>query len=701
MRGERARRYLVGAAFLLGTWLMVGHVVAPRLIAVSWAADGASVIDHVMPGRGRQSVEVYLAAWQRLRLRLDMVVLAAAAFCFVGVLLRRSLGERARAWQAGGQATPIDGVCFAASLGATLGALQAGIVLVKQLIAPRPNFLYTLDVVWMAPGATALVFGFLSLVLVILSLLHSAFLSWRGLLLLGIGASAFGATQVAAPGVHWLAALVLAIGVAIQGSRALLRHQATLSRLVRTAAPLLLMATVSISVLRLGTRGAAFAHAGGVSSEQLSRRYPNVLLIILDTVRKQNLSLYGYERNTTPQLTDLGARGVIFENAIAPSSWTLPSHASMFTGLSPDELGVDWAASLRRGPTTLAEVLGYLGYATGAFVANIWYAGKPSGLNRGFQVYRDHRVNLRTVARNAWVTYAIADALSHDSADLLDRKSASEVNSEFLAWLDAQERSTPFFAFLNYFDAHYPYGAPDVLRQESAGWPGGAQQERFQVSFTRYDPDGQPVPKHLRRDRDAYDARIADMDRALGNLLHALEQRGVAEETVIIVTSDHGEQFGEARGDLVAHGNSLYYPTLAVPLIVVFPSRVPAGMRVEEVVETRMIAATVLDLVAGSRHDAHALPGPSLADYWRPSAAAVMLREPRSAVSPGPWAAATDPVKDGPIWSVISGNVQYIHNGDGREELYDLAIDPWNRHNVVDSPTWNRTLHRLRSVQYR
>ena len=117
---------------------------------------------------------------------------------------------------------------------------------------------------------------------------------------------------------------------------------------------------------------------------------PNVLLIVLDTVRADHLSLYGYERPTTPNLEQLGKRGIRFDKARATAPWTLPSHASMFTGRWPHELGEKWMTPLRGNFPTLAEYLGDRGYATAGFVANVGYCSQETGLARGFTHYEDY-----------------------------------------------------------------------------------------------------------------------------------------------------------------------------------------------------------------------------------------------------------------------------------------------------------------------
>ena len=212
---------------------------------------------------------------------------------------------------------------------------------------------------------------------------------------------------------------------------------------------------------------------------------PNVLLIVLDTVRADHLSLYGYYRPTSPSLERLAERGIRFDEARATSPWTLPSHASLFTGRWPSELGVKWMTPLPDRFPTLAEYLGARGYGTAGFVANNLYCSHDAGLDRGFTHYEDYVLDsgrLRPL-RTALLVDGAGPRLPNSGCGwpgiwrlgpsvhgsnrcvrrLLDtgRKDAGSINRDFLEWLShRREPRRPFFAFLNYFDAHSPYLPP-------------------------------------------------------------------------------------------------------------------------------------------------------------------------------------------------------------------------------------------------
>ena len=206
---------------------------------------------------------------------------------------------------------------------------------------------------------------------------------------------------------------------------------------------------------------------------------PNVLLIVLDTVRADHLSLEGYRRPTSPNLERLAKIGIRFDRARATAPWTLPSHAGFFTGRWPHELGVQWLTPLRTDAPFLAEYLASRGYATAGFIANTGYCSYDSGLARGFTHYEDYvleRLNfLRTSVLIAGLLGHIYEyGFANDSGPLRwvaefverwfyasHRKDAASINRALLDWLGGRRGQTrPFFVFLNYVDAHSPYTVP-------------------------------------------------------------------------------------------------------------------------------------------------------------------------------------------------------------------------------------------------
>jgi arylsulfatase A-like enzyme len=425
---------------------------------------------------------------------------------------------------------------------------------------------------------------------------------------------------------------------------------------------------------------------------------PNVLLIVLDTVRADHLSLYDYPRPTTPNLERLARRGVRFDHARAAAPWTLASHASMFTGRWPHELDIAWSSPLRAGVPTLAEHLRSLGYATAGFAGNTIYCAYDSGLDRGFTHYRDHVVDALGAARTARCLNEALKAAAWlgrffpvSGATLLklsegERKHADRVNWELLDWLSRRRQPRrPFFAFLNYIDAHAPYLPPPGASSGLGPMSMTDADVRFLADgWMRVDKRYLPVGARLLA-IDAYDHCLAYLDVRLGELLDDLGRRGVLDRTLVIITADHGEGLGEHG--LFDHGESLYRTEVRVPLLILPPGgrgRSPAA--VGEFVSLRDLPATVVDLVglrAGSP-----FPGRSLARTWadRPAEAhppeADAARSELDSSNPSDPNRGRSPARRGPMVALAEKDFIYIRNeGDGREELYSARNDP---HELVD-----------------
>jgi arylsulfatase A-like enzyme len=524
------------------------------------------------------------------------------------------------------------------------------------------------DVVWMAPLAELIIFAVLGLLFLALRRLTGK-LTW--VVALGcFGSLAMLALLMMITPLHKGAAMLLALGVGVQAARLGRKRPDWVRGLVRVGLP---AAAIVALVGGGGFRAWRWWHERrAIASLGPAPQSPNVLLIILDTVRAWNLSGYGYARPTTPELDKFMATGTRFDWAFSQAPWTLPSHASIFTGRFPHELQANWLSPLTRQHPTIADVLGEKGFLTSAFVANELYCDFEKGLHQGFQHYEDYPVNLSELFRNSVLIRELSGKRwarePFNSFQVMGRKSAEDVNHDFLAWLD-HAGNRPFFTFLNYFDAHAPYLPNDSTARRFVT-PGIHPDYGDWIRY-RGRPKGDSLPRDYVLDNlDRYDAMLAEMDAALGRLFAELERRGILDNTVVIVASDHGEQFGEH--DLMGHGNSLYLPLLHVPLIIRYPRAVPAGVQVTRPVALRDIGATIADLakVPGQ----FPIPGRSLARYWSDSATAgfdtlLMEVDYNSRLPQG------TPVDKGSMRAVVIDSMHYILNGDQREELYDFLTD--------------------------
>lgn len=394
-----------------------------------------------------------------------------------------------------------------------------------------------------------------------------------------------------------------------------------------------------------------------------SRTAPNVLLITLDTVRADHLSLYGYARDTTPFLRSFARTATVYTRALAPSNMTLSTHASLLTGLPASQHGAhfvgddDEGRPLPRRFPTLAENFRRRGYAVSAIAANWAYFSPEFGLDRGFSYYSaepparagaslDYYSRRQTpwgvTRKSHLLRYSAWWLLSHKLKlwdEHRDRWTADEVNAA------AQRRferpgSRPFFVFLNYFDAHGPYRAP-------------APYDR------RFPPPTRSLVDHW---QSQYDGSIAYLDSALQRLFQSLRDANAFDRTLIIVTSDHGESFYEHG--TTGHGTTAYDEEVRVPLIVKLP-----GQRSGAVVDDAVALADVFGLASVGR---------------APIGAGDVVTEAFPLVS----TPATTSQRAQSGRAIIRGQFKLIQpSRGGGAKLYDLASDPREMRDIAaDQP---------------
>jgi arylsulfatase A-like enzyme len=412
----------------------------------------------------------------------------------------------------------------------------------------------------------------------------------------------------------------------------------------------------------------------------------NVVVITLDTVRAANMSLYGYGRPTTPVLERIARSGTVFDSAFTTAPWTLPSHASMFTGRWPHELSVDYDVPLDGQYPTLADTFTARGYATAGFAANLGYVSDESGLGRGFQHYEDYPRSLGQMASSSTLVRTVADNFRFRrlirNDEHLNRVPASELNRRASDWLDAHG-NTPFLLFLNYFDAHEPY-LPPVPFDRQFG-PGRAEGKHSPLHHWLWNPavgHGNMDESARREEQDAYDGALAALDQDVGAFVADLDRRGLTDRTVLVITADHGEEFGEHG--VYDHGYSLYGVSLHVPLVIVAPTAAPAARRISTPVSLRDLPATLCELTGCAPS---AFPGSSLSAHWRdtpavPPATSPVFFEVRPSAGQPDWF----PSSKGPMVGAVIGQWHYIRNGDAREELYDWRADPFEQRDRAAQP---------------
>jgi arylsulfatase A-like enzyme len=392
---------------------------------------------------------------------------------------------------------------------------------------------------------------------------------------------------------------------------------------------------------------------------------PNVVLVVLDTVRRDH-TICGGSASATPNLDSLAADAAVFTNAWAAAPWTPPSHASMFTGLLPSTH--DCRGRQRTLATrwpTLAERLRAAGYETAAFHANPWLTNELTGLMRGFETARIGAApNMDIYARTA--------------------QGGPETVAAVGEWLESRDGGRPFFLFVNFLEAHLPYDPPAAYRQAHlADLP---QDDRVAARWANEFNAG------LHRDEDVdwervrrfYRGDVAEADRLLGCLLELLRERGLVEDSVVIVVSDHGENLGDHGW--VDHQFGVFETLLAVPLVIRAPGRLEAGERNDPVVLTDLYA-TVLDATGVTEEPfpetsrsllgppAHA-ERPLVAEYAGPPRILLdRLVELNPAVDLRRLSLAHSTVRVGPLRATVSS--------DGDVALFDLSLDPAESRNLA------------------
>ena len=403
-----------------------------------------------------------------------------------------------------------------------------------------------------------------------------------------------------------------------------------------------------------------------------------VILVMADTIRPDHLSLYGYERATTPILRRLGASGARFDDAMAQATWTKASTPSILTSLHALSHGVrDVPDRLSSAATTLAEVYRAAGHATISF-SSVNFTGAATNLHQGFEEL--HEAASRTATMRG--------------------KSAREFVDRLLPWLE-QHRETPFFVFLHLFDPHSPFEprAPyDTLWADPDGRAAHAERvaavrgeiaspfRRGQVMPTRAELEdaGVDIDAFMAYRKAWYDGSIRGMDAEIGRLMERLAEWGLAEEVVLAVVGDHGEEFLE-HGESW-HGQSVYGELTHVPLLLWAPGRIGPGQVVTETVRTIDLMPTLLELsglgVPDGIQGQSLLPLLTSGDGTAIRDAAEWITRPAVAEEHTRTAAGTDDrhaavalVLDG--WRLVHNEVR-DRTDEPEYELYDHVSDPLN-----------------------
>ena len=385
----------------------------------------------------------------------------------------------------------------------------------------------------------------------------------------------------------------------------------------------------------------------------------NILLIVMDAQRADHLSCYGNERETSPSIDRLAHSGIQFNRAISQASWTLPSHASLFTGMLPGEHNTHAQHTwLLDKYDTLAELLERAGYQTVGF-SNNPQISSSNNLVQGFDTF------VSVWAESTKVTPEIP----------YNTEYTNELAGIFFDRL--WKRDKPFFMFINYMDVHTPYDPPEPFRSKFLS--GTAEDIAMADSFS-YNPsivkDGKIWPTENQFDiiRQLYDGSTSYLDSKIQELIEHLDNMGQLDSTLVIITSDHGELFGEHN--FFTHGVLLYAPLLHVPLIVYNRQLIPEAKQVNQPVAITDIFHTLMKLNGISDYRKTGAP---VTDLLGPIQSKAVYSEIKESRQRGEVAARDGDTRS--IWQ--ADNFHFILTENIAYESYNLDNDPEEIHNLT------------------
>ena len=390
-----------------------------------------------------------------------------------------------------------------------------------------------------------------------------------------------------------------------------------------------------------------------------SKPKPNVVLIVIDTARKDHFSCYGYERKVTPKIDDFAAESVRFDNAQAASPWTLPSMASILTGLYPHKHLAGYAAKdektkqegmtyLNKSAITLTELLFQNNYQTVGWFQNP-FVDPGFGLNRGFEIY------------------------DYFPGDNLRIRSADQVIDSAMKWLgETRDKKKPFFMVLHFFDPHLAYNPPGDFMMSFIYTYKGKMRPPFNPSNEEIDKmqKGQltPSPEDQQFIVGLYNGELAFVDFTIGRFFDFLKLNKLYDRSLIIITADHGEEFWEHNG--FEHGHSMYQELLNVPLIIRFPDAENKGMAVKTTVSLTDLAPSIISYLGLES------PGQTGGKSF--------ISMPGAAVKPipRPIIAELNRVGD-PLQAIYRDQYKLILNSTtGKIEIFNLQDDPKEKNNL-------------------
>ena len=525
------------------------------------------------------------------------------------------------------------------------------------LLAGAPILLISiaLRIAWNAPGARSLIAGHAAAASAVVTVIF-----WMGIR----ADSDLGSLPLA-----FLAAVAIGLGI----RRWILSRSLPPARRLSGAALALLAVAGAALLAAAGLGGATGAQEGFPAGVDR----PSILLLVADTLRADHVGAYGYGKARTPHLDGLARSGAIFDPAYASASWTGPATASILTGLHPSTHGfMTYQNRIRGDAASVAGIFSLAGYRTAGFAANPIVSPR-FGFGEGFDLW-DADLEPDPLARHAEAPLA----LTLQRLGLWKRPEifprADRVVDRALGWLD-RVPDKPFFLYLHFMDPHDPY-APPAEFDEAAG-ESAASDLTMQFGTLQAIAQGRRAagPADLERMIQLYDGAISYMDQEIGRLLDQLARRGLRDRTIVLFTSDHGEEFNEHDG--LGHEHSLHEELVRLPFIVAGPG-IPAGRALWGPARQIDVAPTLLEaagLPAPARIDGASLWG-SMARGELLERRDVLMEESFIGIR-GPWHAFRA-IRRGDL--KLTGRAFNPGGGWTWEwALHDLALDPGERFEIA------------------
>jgi len=460
---------------------------------------------------------------------------------------------------------------------------------------------------------------------------------------------------------------------------------------LKVGVPVLILTLAAFGLFYMAGRD----RSGRTGALDHAKDRPNIVFIVIDTLRADHLSCYGYPLRTSATMDQMAKEGSLFQKAVAPGGWTLPTHASMFSGLFVSRHGANSEGfQLDQGIMTLAEYLSRAGYYSAGFCNNAWVS-MANGFDQGFQSYFE-----------MWKTFSYRYSAKDLLCDIIQKhhhrknfkklvlkdRDAAVTNRVLLEWIEKNYRKKqPLFLFINYMDVHAPYEPPQTISYPFLPEPLLNHDYRLHPAYFHFNYETYDA-QTIKNINLLYDGGIYYVDHQLGRLFDRLFSRLPLDDTLVIITSDHGENLSEHQ--MLGHEMTLYNTVINVPLIIRYPKHFKKGAVITTPVQTVDLFPTIVDLLDPENEDVlSGMQGRSLlrsgalderpfliSEYFNPEPWLKIWKKGAPDVDPGRIMAYNRRIR-----SIERGDYKYIWYSDGTAKLYNLREDPLEEQNIIEA----------------